>query len=263
MNKICKIALVWSFIFLVSVSACYAALQADPAVTEIALAKGEDYDGFLRVASIANEDLEVVIEPVDWLKKYLKKTETAPVESWLEFQQKSFILPVGMVANIPYKIKVAQDLEDEQMAQVFFAFKKPGEERNFKTRLGVAVYLGIKDTMNLESSIVDASVVSGGEDSEKFYITLSVFNSGNVHIRPFGKVVIEDSEGNGLHTFDIAAGKVIFPDTKGEILVSNDMALATGKYKIVVILDCGMYKQENKVFFSKFFEISGLEESNE
>jgi hypothetical protein len=122
---------------------------------------------------------------------------------------------------------------------MLFLCYKQNSSSQLNIRNGVPLYMIIKSTeyYDLEIRDIDISYTRKGYFMDLHFI-VSIKNTGNVHIRPDVKVVIEDNEGRVLNTLSIVGANIVLRD-KNQIYRPGwrEPDLKDGIYKATVILD--------------------------
>ncbi len=246
------------FIFILYATYTYAGIAVQPTVTEMSVAQGKTVEGIYTVINTGTDEMIVTIKPVDWLEKYLKQESTADVNTWLSFDKTEFSVSPGEMKKIKYTVTVPYKLMEEQVAQVYFAFRNKEQAEMFKTRLGVIFYLGIKGKEHLEASVDKVQINTSGNEDGTYNIrtaAVTIKNSGNVHIRPFGVVRVRKNH-EEVARVEIKSGKGIYAG-KTDIVygIGEDIKLTPGTYEAEAEIDCGMYDIENKISKKIYFTI--------
>ena len=193
MKKIKIIILCGIVFFALSCNTIFAGLAVEPTVTEISIEPGETYRGTYKVINTGTEEVLVNIEPEDWLKRYLKKENTVDVSKWLSLDETTFTLAPAAIKEINYSVSIPPEMEEEQAAQIFYSFSRPEiDSKSFRTRLGVIMYLAIKGKERLEATIEGIRIRKEEVGKGKYKISgrVTVNNTGNIHIRPYGVIRI-------------------------------------------------------------------------
>lgn len=227
-------------LFLHFSSTIYAGISVKPTVTEIRLSPGKRKVGTFTVANDGDNSLHIKVEPEDWMKK----EETVGVSSWLRVKPLEFELAGGDSRKVKYKIEVPQDAEGELVAMVFFGSITPaGGGLGIQTRFGVSIYVAIEGTEVVEANIekLDATRYGGGSsDNYGINFGVTVANTGNVHIRPKGKISIENENGERVKDLDIFYGFPVFPQAKRTFpAIWRGGELPPGEYRAKVSINYG------------------------
>lgn len=240
------------FILMLITSIVFAGIGVSPTVLETKLKPGKSKKGYFVVRSDFSEKVKVIIQPEEyWSRETGKKG--LPVEQWLKIKPKEFIMYPHSVRRIKYRLTLPKDADSENMAEVFFAAKNPGEGTiGIVTRFGVALYLIPEGKEEISAKINKISSGWRAKEKNQFQFTINVENLGNVHLRPSGKVEVKDEKDQKIAELTIDSGWPVFPGRKynynaiGEI---KDPNLLPGKYQATVFLDCGaMFGYKDKIY---------------
>jgi len=235
-------------LFLYFSSVLYAGIGVEPPVTEINLDPGKKKAGNFTVLNDGNEAIQVKVDLEEW---GTKREEV--VTSWLEVKPLEFEVAPGTAKKVKYKIDVPEEAKGELAAMVFFGSLTPaGGGVGIRTRFGVSIYVAIKGTEIVEANIEKLDVVKyGGENSDNYGINfgVTVENVGNVHIRPKGKVAIEDKEGSRIKDVDIFYGLPVLPQGKRTFPANwKGGVLPPGEYMGKAIISYGeLYGLKDKI----------------
>jgi len=227
----------------------YAGIGVKPTVTEIILSPGEREKGTFTVLNDGDKAIQVKVELEDWARG----KERIDVGSWLEVKPLEFELAPGEVKKVKYRIDVPEEAKGELVTMVFFGSLAPaGGGVGIKTRFGVSIYVAIEGTEVVQANIERLDVVKySGENSDNYGINfgVTVENMGNVHIRPKGKVTIDDKEGNRVREVDIFHSFPVFPQAKRTFpAIWERGALLPGEYKAKATISYGeLYGLKDKI----------------
>jgi len=238
-----------ALLFLYFSSVLYAGIGVNPTVTELSLTPGKRKGGTFTVTNDGDKTISVKVEVEDWQKRGAVVGDT----SWLEVKPLEFELDPGEVREVKYKIEVPEEAKGELVAMVFFGSIAPaGGGVGIQTRFGVSIYVVIKGTEVVDADIERLDVVKyGDEGSDNYGINfgVTVENRGNVHIRPKGKVTVEDKEGNRIKELDVFYGFPVFPEGKRTFpAIWKGEMLPPGEYKAKATVSYGeLYGVKDKV----------------
>ncbi|MCX5666737.1 MAG: hypothetical protein NTY34_00260 [Candidatus Omnitrophica bacterium] len=238
------------------------ALTIGPARFEVRLPPGEIADADYYVQNDTNQPAHIVVEPENWFKEAYDYGKLG-IKDWVEFDIYEFDLKPKEIKKLRLRIKVPKDVKGELVAQIFFTSSvltedgKPSE--GIKARLGGVLYVAIKGTEIVDAEIKSIAVSNefNEKTKEMFKIGASVSNKGNVHIRPAGKVTIEDEAGKKLIELDMESGELALPGQ--EILYNaswDNAGLKAGEYKASVTIKYGKELDvEKTAALEKIFEV--------
>ena len=218
-----------------------AGIGVQPTVVEIEATPGVEKSGTLVVANGDPESTTVKVEPEDWLKLRTGSTP-ADVKSWLTVDN-NFTLGPNATKNIGYKVNIPQGVKGEVVAQVFFSSAvQGGGTVNITSRFGIALYVGIEGTETIYPEIKELKV-------DGMAVKVTIVNHGNVHLRPYGKVIIKDAKGNVTGQGDIPYTAVIYGGQSHVYSVSMDeKSFSHGDNKVEANMVTGNIYGQTKAF---------------
>ncbi len=234
-----------------------AGLSVSPGMIEMIAARGDEASGSCKVTNTGKEKTHVTVEPEDW-KKGADGKRGGSVSDWLTVKPKFLDLDPGKTGEFLYRVRVGPDAAGENTAQIFFSEAAGGETTQIHTRVGVILYVAVRDSIRLDSEIVDFKMSAArDQDSSLVNAQVSVANKGNVHIRPTGQVELYDKKGGFMLAAILATGWGILPgETYAYQGTGKGPALKLGKYKAVAIIQYGkLFKQDKSYRKELFLEI--------
>lgn len=237
----------------------YAGIMVEPSVVEKGGVPGTTYTGEYKVINPTKSKVFITIEPEDWLKRYLQKTDTIDVKEWLTFSENQFEIEPGEFKKIAYTVTVPKALVDEQAAQIFFSFREVGGNESMRTRLGVVYYLGNEKKTDIQAEIkeftFDVVPIPDKENATDINFGILIENKGNVHVRPFGVVRIQ-KENKDLVLLEINPEKAIYPNASELISAYvREVPLPSGAYDVIAEISCDMYGKKKMISTRKTITI--------
>jgi len=255
MKKISCFLIILGCVVLISASQLWAGIMVQPTVVEKSARPGESFSGEYKVINNGKATVLVTIEPEDWLARYLKKENTVHPKEWISFSEMQFEIEAGEFKKIAYTVTVPKDMEEEQAAQIFFSFRDEDKSESLRTRLGVVFYLGntreTKINAEIEDFLFEVLPVPEKENSFDVNFRIMIKNDSNVHIRPFGKIYLQQ-DGKDKVVLKINPERSIYPD-RSEALAAyvREVPLKKGvTYDAIASISCDMY-EKTKVLTSK------------
>jgi len=238
----------------------YAGIGVKPTVTELILSPGKRKAGTFTVLNDGDKAVKVKVDLENWGRR----EEGVEVDFWLKVKPREFELAPGKARKVKYKIEVPEEAKGEVVAMVFFGSLAPaGGGVGIKTRFGVSIYVAIKGTEVIEANIEKFDVAKyAGENSDNYGINfgVTVENMGNVHIRPKGKVTIDDKEGKRIKEVDIFHGFPVFPRAKRTFpAIWKRGMLPPGEYKAKTTINYGeLYGLKDRISsYEALFSVNG------
>lgn len=235
-------------------------LVMGPARFEVSLPPGEIAEGDYYVQNDTDQNAHIVVEPENWFKEAYNYGKL-DIKDWVEFDTYEFELKPKEIKKLRLRIKVPTDVKGELAAQIFFTSTVLTEDgkpvEGIKARVGAVLYVAIKGTEIIDAEITNITVsnVPDGKNG-KLSIEVDVKNKGNVHIRPTGKVTIEDKAGKKAAELDLLSGKPALPLQEVEYYALwENPELKRGAYKVSAIINYGKeLNMEKTATLEKAFE---------
>ena len=235
------------------------AVEIEPQRLEISLSPGESRTTTIQVTNWLDYAVKLEMKP-DYYRQMLTDNTIMPegengqlpsCQGWLSFEPDKIELSPRASMLIECAINVPEGATKEHFASILFdesslvsTFKQhPGKENNITLqvipRFTIPVYISIQGNENVSAVISDMSIAEGPTfDTLRADITLH--NTGTVHIRPAGSLVLMDSRGNIAKTLRIGECLPIFPDYKEKIpAYMAGEPIAAGSYMAVCTINIG------------------------
>lgn len=232
-----------------------------PARFEVSLPPGEIAEGDYYVQNDTDQPAHIIVEPENWFVEAYDYGKL-DIKDWVEFDTYGFDLKPKEIKKLRLRIKVPNDVKGELVAQIFFTstvLKEDGQPvEGIKARVGAVLYVAIKGTEIVGADIANITISKDpGEDSERLKMEISVKNRGNVHIRPAGKVTIQDISGKKLVELDLASGQPVLPNQEsGYYALWDKPELKAGIYKASVVINYGKeLNMEKSISSEKVFKV--------
>ncbi|OGD56351.1 hypothetical protein A2V71_01390 [Candidatus Berkelbacteria bacterium RBG_13_40_8] len=222
-------------------------LTISPPISEIDLTPGKVYDGIIKV----NNPTKEVVEVYPIARNFSASGETgvptieSPGEdatyglaSWISFSQSKIALTPEQDIEFKYRITVPTDAEPGgHYGSVLFASQPPKPDEK-ATQVALASMIGSLILAKVPGNIIEKADVKEFTTNRWLYFkppvnfTLRITNSGNIHFKPQGEIVISNW-GKKKGTLDINSKKGnILPNTtrKFENLTYSQSKWAFGKF---------------------------------
>lgn len=199
------------------------ALTLVPPSLEYSTVKGQTIDG--KVKLLNNENRSLVLTPST--SNFGAKDESgepdfkfdapsADLASWIQIDKKPVTVEPGETKEIAFKIAVPIDAEPGgHYAGIFFASggtATGGGQIGVQSKLGTLVILTIEGNIREQAAI--SSVTLGGSTTVSrppVHFNIRINNSGNVHIKPKGKVTVLNMFGGEVETLSLPQDKNVLP----------------------------------------------------
>jgi len=239
------------------------AITIGPSRFEVVLPQGEVAVADYYVQNETEKPIHVTVEPENWSKEAYFYGDLK-IEDWIEFDSYEFDLQPKEIKKLILTIKVPEDVTGELVAQIFFTSAvgtATGEEQTggIRARIGAVLYVAIEGTESVDAEIVDVIPSKISDNGvKKIEFGVKVKNRGNVHIRPTGKVLIEDEKGEKVVEINLVQGRAVLPNKDNLFYVVLDKTkLKKGKYNITAVINYGkMFGEEKTADFKRSFEVT-------
>jgi len=240
-RRIFSTLIVLSSIFLYSQTSL--ALTIGPSRFEVTLPPGEIAVTDYFVQNETEKPVHVTVEPENWFKDAYAY-EDLVIEDWLKLDTYEFSLEPKEIKKIKLTIIVPTDIKGEIVAQIFFTsgvLTEEGQPAGVRARLGAVLYVAIEGTEKINASIESITISKVTEQGEeKTKIALQVRNKGNVHIRPKGKILIENRKKEKIDELELLSGRATLPGQYHTYYAYwKEPKLKNGSYKIHATIDYG------------------------
>lgn len=155
---------------------------------------------------------------------------------WVKVVPAEVDIPAGKIKNVRVSIEVPDGVKGGGYSTLFFEAGMPGPNKGIgiNFRMGVMVLVTVQGTEVYQAKLSDF-VFNKPEDIE-----VSIFNQGNVLVRPNGEVKFINSKGKRVKSLDLNPRKLgILPSTVRKFGVKLDSKLPAGKYTLKTEIDFG------------------------
>lgn len=229
-------------------------VEIEPMRIEYTLDAGKTYSGSFKLKNPSSFSVDVFVSSGEY--RYIFSEGSIPpagdkktlpsCQDWFQFEKTKFNLNPGGSCDVKFLIKVPKDVKQEHLCAILFDERRSLQEIKPKEKTGnvqiqltprfsIPVYIFIKDTEKILAQIPAVSVVSEPEKGG-VRINITLENTGNVHIRPLGTLVILNQNGEVVKNMPIGKSLPIFPAYKETIPVICPK-LPAGKYSIIATIE--------------------------
>ena len=169
------------------------ALQIEPLRTIVSAVAGTENKGSIKLTNEKTVPVSVEIDLHD-----LSNKKGLVEHDWLKLGSSSLELKPGQQTSLEYSIFLPEGSAGEYPARIAFTEKPAGAKDPgmiaVNTRVSVPFYATIKGTEIYDIQIADFyfNPDSGNE------ATVTLQNTGNVHVRPIGQCLVRSEENNDL-----------------------------------------------------------------
>ncbi|NQT46188.1 MAG: hypothetical protein HQ593_01755 [Candidatus Omnitrophica bacterium] len=232
-------------------------INIDPPRVSLSVAPGKQKSSYITVSNMGSDQpmyvrayLEDVVYLPDGTNEFLPIGSTPwSCGEWAQLRPAEFEIPPNREESVKITVKVPEGIEGGRYAVVFFettgptAKPKEGGTANISLRLGSILSVIVPGTEVYDAKLINfgVSLEEAEEEGKDIYkVSCTIFNQGNVLIRPKGSVKIIDSAEVKVAEISVNADQSgILPRTSQNFLVDIDRELAGGDYTAQVIIDYG------------------------
>jgi hypothetical protein len=204
------------------------ALTVSPGRTEIRLAAGGVIKSTLSVTNETGTLVHVTMSKKDWF--ILPANSTWTVESWLYASgPERFDLKPGEHRVVPLEIKCPRGAQGDLVGMVSFSYV--GDVPSMVTPvLSVSVYLTVSGTEKVSGEFHE---VFARKYPNGIFLGAEIRNSGNVHLRPGGRVDLEDPHGKLTDHYNFIEADPVYPGFSKPFAVQDGtLKLVPGRYVV-------------------------------
>ncbi|MDD2565681.1 MAG: DUF916 domain-containing protein [Candidatus Gracilibacteria bacterium] len=206
--------------FLMTLQFANANLSISPLKHEFNVNPGETKSELIRVTNNDNSPITLYTSKEDFIagdetgtpsfiKPKDKKNDEFSLSNWIKLENETITLAKGETREVRFTVNVPANGEPGgHYGAIFFSPGAPsGAQVAVVQRLGVLVLINVSGDLKIEGNLTDFAV---GAIKDKKFESASTFgnfpitfqtkfsNDGNVHIKPTGKIVLTDENGNEL-----------------------------------------------------------------
>jgi hypothetical protein len=235
-----KVLLSLSICFLVSAS--YAGISILPMRFEYLSLPGVVLDGSYQISNPTQNKVRVTVSPKDYY--ILEENKGIKQQDWFEMSEKAYDLNPGETKNVDFKIKVPRQAKGFLMMLNSFLSQEYDDkgvivDGMLKTQYSIPVYVKIKDT---EKYSLEIEKIQFAKMGSEFNALVSISNTGNIYLRPYGSVVIFRKtlfSKKLLGSMETKQGWPVFPKQPEAYKASTDkLDIKPGSYTAVVKAWC-------------------------
>jgi len=249
----------------ISFSQHHGGILISPAIYEVELKKGKYHSNAIRVLNKTGGKASLKVYASDFTLKengsssfHPKGTLPFSCSTWLKINPTSFELNPAEGRLVRFTLKTPQDISGGFNGVIFIesmpekASDARGRRILFKARLGVKIFAAIEGTLNRLAELQDLFIKQEVKDSILNY-SLLFKNTGNVHIKPVGRLEIIDQEDKVVSTIKLNQHKnTVLRNGLRDFSGNIKLNLPYGVYKAVAYMD---YGGKSIIAMEKFFEV--------
>lgn len=251
-----RIFLLAASCLLLATNMAFASIEIDPIRLELELDAGGTHSDYLNLTNHGSEAVEISLSTGEYRYMFSNntiypqppKSRTLPsCRAWINFKPNKIKLQKDQKQQVQYTINVPAASADEYLAAIVIdeAQKapdfQPGETGRVRIkitpRISIPVYVAIKKLLKRSCEI---SALSGAmsEDKKSVEFSVTLKNTGTVHIRPQTALLVLDKAGAVANKIPLGKSLPIFAGF-GEKLSASWTPRFSGKYTLVATVDIG------------------------
>lgn len=241
MTKMFKVFLLLMLAVSLSAGSPLAGIGLNPAVTEIVIPAGVPSEGRVAVKNSFNEEIAFEVQTENWLRRRGVETPGAEIEpeDWLSVETPVFSIRPGEIKDVRYTATIPEGTEGELVAMLFFAPAPEEGGISVRSRFGAIIYAAAEGTLDVSCKAESLRYTGSG-------LRVTVRNTGNVHLRPDGKVIVTNPQGD-VSTFSLQSGWSLFPGQARHFTAVTEEELPEGEYTAQAVIEYGMLYGEKRI----------------
>jgi hypothetical protein len=201
------------------------AITVSPPIIEIDAKKGDVINQVLKVKNEGTENAVYYLSSQKFIAanesgapQFVEgKADEVDLASWIKFGVTSITIPAGQTVELPFTIVVPQFAgPGGHYAAIFLGTVPPDAKADASqvavaSRVGALVLVKIAGEIKESAELAEFATTAGTYASLPADFNIRIKNSGNVHLKPSGSILIKNMFGS-------VAGKVAVNETGGNIL---------------------------------------------
>ncbi len=199
-------------------------------------------------------------KPIQVRVMFSDRTKNPVTEDWLKLAQETIEIAPKEIVEIPYTVTIPEGAIGEYNAWIVSEEITPEETSNsmasFALRMSVPVYVMVRGTEQYDFDVKNISI----KNKQPAEFNLFLHNTGNVHIRPTGSIVItgvDSPKKYALKFNEINWG--IIPNETTEYITrfEDNQQLSDGIYKAEIKIQAGDDDNKKELQKEVVFEVHG------
>lgn len=235
-------------------------LTITPPLIKVNFTPGQIWQSSVKIVNNNPKDLNVFVSVMDFksgpeggivfLKKKTEDDNKFLLSEWIEFPEKTILIPAFQSKNIPFSIKVPENAETGGKYAAILVGTKPPEGLE-GTAIKITPLVSSLILANVRGDVKEAIWIREFSTDKTIYqkpkvnFTLKIENVGNVHIQPIGEIKIFNMYGKerGIITFNQSTeyGNILPQSLRkwNFIWEGEDSLFEIGRYKAILNLIYG------------------------
>lgn len=239
-----KKILFWLFVFLIFSFQDAFSFSIEPARIELVIPAGRQKGKTILIDnSKADTPLHVRIYPQDIADLPDGTHDFLPIgstdwscSSWIKVVPEELDIPAGKAKSVRVSVEIPLSVRGGRYSTLFFEAGLPGQSKGIgvNLRIGAMVLVTVPGTENFKARLSNISFTPPRD------IEVSIFNEGNVLLRPAGKIKILAAKGKRIKSLDFNPQKLsILPGSLRKFNLQLGEALPKGVYTLRAEIDFG------------------------
>jgi uncharacterized membrane protein len=215
-----------------------------PSRTEISIPPDQSCEAKFIVTNEFNVPADIKVEAKNWF--LLPDDQDVNISSWVTVLDNDLRLQPGESKEVRYQVKLSSNASGVRTAMVSF-IPQTEEDQGLVLMISAAVFVTAAGTEKVNWDISDVKIEAA---QDRIQVSGQVRNSGNVHLRPEGKVKII-SKNKEVALLEFLEGRPVYPGKERSIVASSDgpVTLAPGKYTAIVTVKGAGEEKKSKIGF--------------
>ncbi|MDX9702900.1 MAG: hypothetical protein RBU23_07635 [Candidatus Auribacterota bacterium] len=245
-----KKILVLLILFTFTTISANAKLSISPVRIENSLPAGKSFEGYYILSNLGDNTISVEISLT---------TSDNKNTDWINFNSNLVTVEPKSKAEAKFTIHIPESASGVLIARINF-YEKPVDTSGSPITFTISspIYISIKGTEIYKANIQNISILN----SPKTSFLINIANTGNVHIRPKGNIVIQKTEppvpeyAEEYKIIFNQSQSVVLPGATRDLIGSFDdqINLPDGSYKASINIE---YKENDWISEEIIFEVDG------
>jgi hypothetical protein len=170
--------------------------------------------------------MDIELTSKDWF--VLPENQAYSAKDWLTFAEQKISLKVGESRNLKFFVDVPKKAQGELVGMLSHNIQTE-TSGNIQKVLSVAIYAAVAGTEKMKATLKGIMI---SPSTGTLAVGVLIQNDGNVHIRPVGRLQIQNEKGQVVANIELPKEKPIYPGKE---------AVSSGQVSLFK-LDAGRYK---------------------
>lgn len=219
------------------------AFSVSPIRVEISLPAGGAYEGYYTVTNSTEDTISLDITLEDSTVGTKETGGDRLALEWLKIRPNKLLLAPGEAGEVEFAIAIPEDAHGEYIARISFESNPPpgGTPMAITSVISYSIYVAVEGTEKIEGDVVGLSI----HDTDPLDVRITIKNSGNIHIRPKGEVIIQrrgrhrESGRGEVYLILNKNGFPVYPFSERTLQMKYQESITPGRYKAIVNMKFG------------------------